>query len=182
MKKILLSGLIIFTGVILISCGDQKETESTTTKDNADEQKITTEDIQVPDDVKKVASQLGEDKIPTEDLKVTQDNYYIDGEKTNVNLVKLLNSESTSSINAILNSDNKAAKEYKFNGSNSGTLMLLLAAVNSKLDTQVSKEIVNANDTNESVEKELSSDTSDVLFKYDPASDDHSMHATITLK
>ncbi|EHT9921579.1 hypothetical protein KYX46_003012, partial [Listeria monocytogenes] len=96
--------------------------------------------------------------------------------------VKLLNSESTSSINAILNSDNKAAKEYKFNGSNSGTLMLLLAAVNSKLDTQVSKEIVNANDTNESVEKELNSDTSDVLFKYDPASDDHTMHATITLK
>ncbi|EHT9921591.1 hypothetical protein KYX46_003027, partial [Listeria monocytogenes] len=67
MKKILLSGLIIFTGVILISCGDQKENETTTTKDNADEQKITTADIQVPDDVKKVASELGEDKIPTED-------------------------------------------------------------------------------------------------------------------
>ncbi|ECJ9718246.1 hypothetical protein FQR53_00245 [Listeria monocytogenes] len=39
MKKILLSGLIIFTGVILISCGDQKEDEPTSTKDNADEQK-----------------------------------------------------------------------------------------------------------------------------------------------
>ncbi|EAH1856334.1 TPA_asm: hypothetical protein GEK33_02540 [Listeria monocytogenes] len=182
MKKILLSGIIFCFGMLMIGCGSSTDSETTTTKDNADEQKITTADIQVPDDVKKVASELGEDKIPTEDLKVTQDNYYIDGEKTNVNLVKLLNSESTSSINAILNSDNKAAKEYKFNGSNSGTLMLLLAAVNSKLDTQVSKEIVNANDTNESVEKELSSDTSDVLFKYDPTSDDHSMHATITLK
>ncbi|EAF5461956.1 hypothetical protein CPC87_07065 [Listeria monocytogenes] len=182
MKKILLGGIIICFGVLMIGCGSTTDSETTTTKDNADEQKITTEDIQVPDDVKKVASELGEDKIPAEDLKVTQDNYYIDGEKTNVNLVKLLNSESKSSINAILNSDNKSAKEYKFNGSNSGTLMQLLAAVNSKLDTQVSKEIVNANDTNESVEKELSSDTSDVLFKYDPTSDDHTMHATITLK